>query len=305
MKPTGGFALAAAMMVLALLSVLAIAATQSTTLETQISAHDRDARSALYVAESALEEARYYVARGWGKIEAYSSGRVRVSTLTPGPADFWHHNRYVGFTLTDAMGASFAIQDHTDVANPVITLTSGDPAPGRFVVYRTIPNPADVAVTWDAASSELRVQSATWAAGTESHRWNGWVLWNASGDGFTVLESGTTAAPDTVWLTFSGDPGAGPYRLSYNPWVAALAAGQTPPGDDDGTTTAWDRSFVDTSGNPAGNAEVEATGLAIPGRYQMTSTGHLHNGHRAVSLTVTRAGLPEQRVGDWRVEGEL
>lgn len=305
MRTKGGFALAAAMMVLALLSVLGIAAVQSTTLEVQISAHDRDARAALYVAEAALEEARYYAARGWGKIEPGLTGQVRVATPTAGPADLWDGNRYAGFTLVDAAGAAFSVQAHTDGPNAVVTVTAGDPAPGRFVVYRGIPNAADVAVTWHAAPpSTLQVQNATWAAGTAAGRWNGWVLWNANGQAFAVGNSGWSGPPDTVWLELSVDPAPGPFRLALNPWVAALTTGQRPPGDADGATPAWDRTFIDAGGNLAGNASVQGTYLG-PGRYQLFSTGSAHQGRRAVSLVVSRAGLPEQRLGDWKVEGEL
>lgn len=305
MKPTGGFALAAAMMVLALLSVLAIAATQSTTLETQISAHDRDARAALYVAEGALEEARYYAARGWGKIESWVPGQVRVTTPIAGPADLWDSSRYAGFTLVDATGVSYTIASHTNGPNAVVTLVAGDPAPGRFVVLRDIPDTTDPLVTWDAGTQELKVEDATWAVGTVAHRWNGWVLWNVGNQGFKVEDSNATAAPDTVWLRLSGDPGAGPYRLALNPWVDALAKGQHPPGDGDATTAGWDRAFVDAGGNPAGQATVVATEQVAPGSYELFSTGELEKGHRAVSLTVIRAGLPDQRLGDWKVEGEL
>lgn len=305
MRTKGGFALAAAMMVLALLSVLGIAAVQSTTLEVQISAHDRDARAALYVAEAALEEARYYAARGWGKIEPGLPSQVRVATPTAGPADLWDGNRYAGFSLVDAAGATYLVQSHTDGPNAVVTVAAGDPASGRFVVYRGIPNAADLAVTWDGGSSELRIQNATWAVGTSAGRWDGWVLWNANGQGFPVLNSGWSGPPETVWLELSGDPAPGPFRLALNPWVAALAAGQRPPGDGNGATPAWDRTFLDAGGNPAGSASVAGTNLG-PGRYQLFSTGVAAlQGRRAVSLMVTRAGLPEQRLGDWKVEGEL
>jgi len=305
MKPNAGFALAAAMMVLALLSVLAIASTQSTTLETQISAHDRDARAALYVAEGALEEARYYAARGWGKMTGWLPNQVQVATPTAGPADFWDGNRYAGFTLVDATGASFGISSHSDGPNAVVTLVAGDPAPGRFVVLRDIPDTTDPTVTWDAGAQQLLVEDATWAAGTAAGRWDRWVLWNAANQGFTVRDSGSTVAPDTVWLQLSAAPGAGPYRLALNPWVDALATGQHPPGDGDTTTAGWDRTFLDAGGSPAGQATVEAAALVAAGRYELFSKGQLHNGHRAVSLAVTWVGLPEQRLGDWKVEGEL
>ncbi len=301
MHTKGGFALAAAMMVLALLSVLGIAAVQSTTLEVQISAHDRDARAALYVAESALEEARYYAARGWGKIEPGLAGQVRVATPTAGPADLWDGNRYAGFTLVDAAGAAYSIQSHTDGPNAVVTLVAGDPAPGRFLVFRPIPDTTDPSVSWDGA--KLSVEDPTWSAGSASGRWNGWALWDAAGVGQAVQDSGVSAFPDAVWLQLASAPGPGPFRLALNPWVAALAAGQRPPGDGNGVTSAWDRTFLDAGGNPAGDASVAGTYLE-PGRYRLFSTGNALQARRAVSLIVSRAGLPEQRLGDWKVEGE-
>jgi hypothetical protein len=304
-----GFALAAAMMVLALLCVLGTSAVQSTTLEVQISSRDRDARAALYLAEAALDEARYYVARGWGKIEPAGPGRVRVTTPTPGPSDFWEGGRYAGFTLMDCSGASFLIQAHTGGFLLEINVGGGDPAPGRFLVFREIP-PVGAGETqvvgWDSFSSELRVEDALWATGSAPSAWNGWVLWNASRQGFPVLESGTYPAPATVWLTLPEDPAPGPFRLARNPWAAALAAAQGVPGDQDPATPAWDRSFEDGEGNPAGTARVTAQSVpGEPGRFTLSSIGSGERSRRRVSLTLSRAGLPEQRLGDWKVEDEL
>lgn len=307
MSSRNGFALVAAMMVLALLSVLGIAAVQSTTLEVQISARDRDARAALYLAEAGLEEARYYLARGWGKIEAVASGQVRVATPVAGSPGSWDGARYAGFTLVDRTGTGFPIQTHTAAPHAVITLAGGDPAPGRFVVVRQIPDPAaNPAVTWDAGSSALRVDDPVWAAGTAADRWNGWVVWNAARQGFHVRASGASVVPPVVWLELSGDPGPGPFRLARNPWAATLAAGHGAPGDADGATPAWDRTFADGAGNPLGTAQVQATAHpAEPGRYLLSSTGTVDRSRRQVSLTLLRAGLPEQRLGDWRVEDGL
>ncbi|MEW6490062.1 MAG: pilus assembly PilX N-terminal domain-containing protein [Thermodesulfobacteriota bacterium] len=307
MSSRNGFALVAAMMVLALLSVLGIAAVQSTTLEVQISARDRDARAALYLAEAGLEEARYYLARGWGKIEAAAAGQVRVATPIAGPLDSWDGNRYAGFTLVDRTGHGFPIQSHTAAPHPVIAVAGGDPAPGRFFVLREIPDPAaDPAVTWDAAASALRVDDPVWAAGTAADRWNPWVLWNASRQGFHVRASGASVIPPSVWLELSGDPGPGPYRLARNPWAAALAAGHGAPGDAHGATPAWDRNFADVAGNPLGTARVQASAHpSEAGRYLLSSTGTVDRSRRQVSLTLLRAGLPEQRLGDWRVEDGL
>lgn len=307
MSSQRGFALVAAMMVLALLSVLGIAAVQSTTLEVQISARDRDARAALYLAEAGLEEARHYLARGWGKIEYFLSAQVKVLTLPAGPSDSWDDDRYAGFTLVDRSGTGFPIQTHTTAPHPVITLVGGDPAPGRFFVVRQIPDPAaDPAVTWDAVSAELRVDDPVWVAGTGVARWNGWVVWNAAGRGFPVLSSGVSVAPPFVWLRLSGDPGPGPFRLARNPWADALAAAQGVPGDADGATPAWDRTFADAGGNLLGTARVEARQDPLqPGRFLLSSTGTVDRSRRRVSLALSRAGLPEQRLGDWKVEDAL
>lgn len=307
MSSRNGFALVTALMVLALLSVLGIAAVQSTTLEVQISARDRDARAALYLAEAGLEEARYYLARGWGKLEAVGPGRVRVATPIAGPPDSWDDARYAGFTLVDRTGAAFHIETHTAAPHPVVSVAGGDPAPGRFFVFREVPDPAaDPAVAWDAAVSALRVDDPVWAAGTAADRWNGWVLWNAARQGFPVLGSGASAVPPSVWLELSGDPGTGPFRLARHPWAAALAAGLGAPGDADGATPAWDRAFADPAGDVLGTARVLAAAHASePGRYLFSSTGTVDRSRRRVSLTLLRAGLPEQRLGDWRVEDGL
>ncbi|MHB8766738.1 MAG: PilX N-terminal domain-containing pilus assembly protein, partial [Deferrisomatales bacterium] len=136
MRRDRGFALAAALMVLALLSVLGAAAIQSTTLEVKISAHDRDARAALYLAEAALEEARYQIARSWGGTERHAPNQVRVTAPAPAPAGFWDDQRYVGFTFVGDDGASFSITDHTPGPNPVVTVDAGDPAVGLFTVSK-------------------------------------------------------------------------------------------------------------------------------------------------------------------------
>ncbi len=133
-RAEGGFALAAAMMVLALLSILAMAAVQSTSLEVQISARDRDARAALYAAEAGLEEARYYAARGWGKLVPATppalpnQASVTVDTALP-PALSWGTDLYAGFTLVDARGQGFAVVANSDAPSPRITVAAPGGSP--------------------------------------------------------------------------------------------------------------------------------------------------------------------------------
>lgn len=301
-----GFALAAAIMVLALLSVLGAAAIQSTTLEVKISARDRDARAALYVAEATLEEARYYAARGWGKIVPTGiPGEVVVETVTPTPAGFtWGGNRYRGFTLVDQEGDTFTIAGHDGDPPPdvEITVSGGTPVAGRFFILRRN-------FTGTVTGSQLDVVDAEWASVTTSDDWNGWLLWNADGDSYMVSDSGSNLATDTVWLRFSTDPGPGPFTLTLNPWLAALAAGNVslPEDFDSGTTDRWDRQFDDPD-NPGevlgqGYAEVvRTTSGAYRDTYRLSAVGSTGQSTRTVSLRIYRAGSPDQRVADWVIE---
>lgn len=291
MQPKNGFALAAAMMVLALLSVLGVAAIESTTLEVKISAHDRDARAALYVAEAALEEARYYTARGWGMIRPYSPEQVEVTTAMP--AGFsW--DGLAGFTLVDEGGVSYPI---ASVAGSPTLITmapgSGDPKPGRFVIYRPIP-PA----TWNAPY--LDVNEPAWVP--TSADYTGWLLWNGDGNSYKVQGTSTTGTDVRLRLSTS-DPGPGPYALSLNPWLGALESGTAPPEDARTATPAWDREF-----GAMGRAEVNAdrtTSGNYRGTYLLTSRGFVELAgvtlEREATLRVYGAGRPDQRVGDWTV----
>jgi type II secretory pathway pseudopilin PulG len=297
-----GFALAATLMVLALLSVLGAAAIQSLSIETRISAHDRDARVALYVAETALGEARYYASRAWGKIRLVSPTEVVVDTpLAAGLS--WEADRYRGFTLYDRLGASFDVTSHTDdVTPPILTLAvpGQPPADGRFSLVRLIP----AAAQWSA--SELIADDDAWAAASPLNCWAGWTLWNADGEAFRVDASSTgpaTVGPGlSVRLRLAQDPSPGPYQLTLNPWLRNLAAGVTLPGDGDAAQPGWDRSVhLDAAHRrELGSASVAAVEEA-PGRYRLTATGSAGPSLRQVSLRVARSGCPDQRSRDWAV----
>ena len=312
MQANRGFALAATMMVLALISVLGAMAIQSATLEVQISAHDRDARAALYVAEAALDEARYYVSRGWGKVTPGSfsppQAQLDLTIDTAFPPGFaLVDSRYVGFTLVDTAGRSFPVLDNSATAVTVDTsaVASPDAAPaaGRFLLVRE-----GISGLWDGTDT-LTVADAPWASASSSDTWAGWVLWDDASppNAYPVTASGVTLS-DEVELTaatLSGSSGAtlGPFRLAYHPWLAALEDGSTALGGDDDTasTDVWDRVFLDSGGNELGRAGVRAVGTD-PGSYTLISRGGVGNRHQTVRLTVLRAGSPTQGTGDWVIE---
>ena len=297
-----GFALVAAMMILALLSILGVAAIQSATLETQISARDRDARLALYLAQSALEEARYYAARGWGKVEAYGTGQVRVATPSLPGLD-WSDSRYQACLLQDSQGERFPVASYTTGANPVLTVTGGTPAPGRFLLFRD-----SFTGTW--SGSRLDVADAGWAAVSGVNTWAGWTLWDTGTtppSRYKVASSDTTLAPAAVRLTMSTAPTSptGPFLLSLNPWVSALVAGSALPGDaDTSTASAWDRVFYSDTGAELGRGSVTArliTSGAYKGAHELEAAGRVDASQREATLHVYFAGLPDQRIRDWEV----
>jgi type II secretory pathway pseudopilin PulG len=300
-----GFALVAAMMILALLSILGVAAIQSATLETQISARDRDARLALYLAQSALEEARYYAARGWGKLEAYGTLQVRVAT-PPLPGLDWSDNRYQGLTLVDSRGDYYPVSNYTSGANPVITVTGGTtPAVGRFLLFRD-------SFTGAWSGNRLNVPDAAWAAVSGVDTWRGWLLWDMGATppkqhNVTNSDTDITTTPATVLLTVTPAPSSpvGPYLLSVNPWVSAMAAGSPLPGDADAATpSAWDRVFFADTGAELGRGSVTARLIssgAYSGAYELESVGRVDPSQREATLHVYYAGLPDQRIRDWEV----
>ncbi|GAB4280448.1 MAG: hypothetical protein Kow0092_36070 [Deferrisomatales bacterium] len=291
-----GFALAASILFLALLSVLGAAAIQSTTLETKISAHDRDARLALYLAEAALEEARYYAARGWGKIAPPASWApgtpywVEVTTplpddgsLVPTAADAYRH-----FLLADRTGQTFNVLHSAGPsgASPSMRLelqvSPGGPFPeaGRFTLLGRIAvggfgPTVNRRGQWEpsgASPGTLRVLDAddTWynvcaASGLD---WTGWTLWDNGGEVWAV--SATSCAPSYVDLQLTpiagpaGAPPTLPAQLVRNPWLTWLAAATAAaPGDDDASTAdVWDRVYREGAGETArviGRALVSAT----------------------------------------------
>ena len=300
-----GFALAAALMILALLSVLGAAAIQSTTVEVQLSAHDRDSRAALYAAQGALAEARYYAARGWGKVSRQGVNDALLETPLP-PGLAWEADLYRDFTLVDRLGESFPVLSHTDdLAPPVLTLAVGA-APlteGRFVLTRTVP---EASTEWRAADLDLAINDNAWALQSPANCWQGWTLWNAAGTAFAVASSAsgpaTVGGGQALLLRLASDPRPGPYTLSLNPWLRALAAGLALPGDADAGTAPWDREFSFDPARPGelGTAAVTAAAEGA-GTYRVTAAGTLGASSAVASLRVRRAGLPDQTTRDWTV----
>ncbi len=303
----GGFALAASLMILALLSVLATAAIQSTTLEVKISAHDRDARVAVALAEAALEEARYYAARIWGRLgtpapTTPTEADVPVESSLP-PGTPWETDLYRGFTLYDRTGRGFPVNaNNADAAAPSLTVAVSDgvlPSEGRFSLVREIP-------AADVTGTRVSVPDTSWALVSSRDTWEGWVLWDADGNAYDVVASDTDfgTTPARVVLDLSAEPGPLPYRLSRNPWLGALASGEAPEGDaDPGSAETWDRAFSVSSGNPLGSAAVRAQAVE-PGVFRLVSTGAAGTGRGRAECRILRAGLPEQRLADWKVGHE-
>ncbi|WP_025321363.1 pilus assembly PilX N-terminal domain-containing protein [Deferrisoma camini] len=299
-----GFALATTMMLLAILSMLGAAAIQSTTLEVQISARDRDARTAAYVAEAGLEEARYYVARGWGKLGAATAaapGAVEVPALTPIlPAVPWDSVSclYTGFTLYDASATAYAVQDCSGprgAARFRLAAAAGTPAAGRFFLVREIP-----AAT--VSGTDLEVTDPAWAVVSPPGTWDGWVVWDADDRAYRVVTSDRNSVAGTVILRLDAAPGSGPYRMGRHPWIASLAAGTAPPGDADSSSAdTWDRDFPVSGGTGRASVRAEAGG---PGEYRVVSPSLVGRSRGLAQMVVRRTGLPEQAVTSWRVGHE-
>ncbi|MBI5443264.1 MAG: hypothetical protein HY900_18875 [Deltaproteobacteria bacterium] len=297
-----GFALAAAMMVLAVISVMGTAGIESATLEIQLSARDRDARQALCVAQAALEEARSYASRGWGKIVPSGINQVRVASLSP-PGLPWSDNRYAGFTLVDQSGSSFTVVSHTDSPSPTIHVSGGTPAEGRFLLLRS-----GFLGTWQGGS--LAVVDDGWALASSVDTWAGWLLWNGAGRAWRVTGSRTrfeVGKPGQVLLGLSSDPGPGPYVLSLHPWLSALASGKASlAGDFDSPRTPerWDRAFT-ADGITLGSASITAT-WSVSGQYadtyRLSTVATAGRSSCRASFRVYRPGRTDQQVRDWTVE---
>lgn len=295
-----GFALVAALMLLALLSVLSATALQSASVETQLSAGDRDSRLALYLAQASLREARYYAARGWGKMAAWGVNQVVVNT-PPAPGLAWDTDLYRDFTLIDGTGAAFRLLSHSGTPlSPTLTVdtAAGSPVSGRFLLQRDIP-----AATWSAPY--LVVEDDGWAGRSPADAWKNWTLWSGSGEGLQVAGSSVCPAASGVGLALrlklSREPATGPWVLSLNPWLRALAAG-TPglPGDADAGAPGWDRAFAGSGGAALGTGSVTAS-QETAGSYLLTATGRAGRRQRQMVARIVRAGRADQRFGDWAV----
>ncbi|MDF1552564.1 MAG: hypothetical protein P1P84_05850, partial [Deferrisomatales bacterium] len=265
------------------------------------------------VAEAALDEARYYVARGWGKVTpgpfSPPQAELDLTIATAFPPGFsLGASRYVGFSLVDTAGRSFLVNANTAGVLTVDTSTVGaggpGPAAGRFLLVRE-----GITGTWDDVAKQLTVADPVWAAATgmTPDVWRDWVVWDAATPphAYPVTGSDVTVAGEVV-LTVPSLPAAalGPFRLAYHPWLAALAAGNVPEGDIDGSNGAvWDRVFVDAAGNELGRAGVEALPVAgTTGSYTLTSRGGVGTRRHTVRLTVFRAATPTQGTGDWVID---
>jgi len=313
LKNNSGIALPSAIMFLALMSVLGAAAIEFATLEVKISARDRDAKEALYIAEAALDEYKHYIARGWGEIGETGTSTVSIIT-SPLPFAFDADN-YIGFTLIDKNLAGHTIEGKTSTPNEIDLADSAPP--GNFWIVKEIPA-IGATVKWDAGPWRLEIFDAAWFLIPDPAQWSNWTLVNLSGgQKFDVLSSGsltdyTVTPPDGIYLVTKTYPGSGPFILAYHPWLPALANGTSNnyPGDFDvspGSEAEWNRSYALA---PATNVEAIVTAQLLgDGVYSLTSWSFMGLNQRGVSCRVYNSGAvhplltasARQKISDWKV----
>lgn len=221
-QPDSGVVLVAAMLLLALLSLLAVAGIGTSTLEVKISGHDRDAKQAFYLCEAGLENGKYKALNGWGKGDGggvfpnftfdFDSATLPAAIkLGSGTVFTWAADKWVNFTLVDERGLEYTINtnDSGGLGHYLITNCIGPSTP---------PN--------DGATNKrvhFYFQSTGWAfkgSGTASvadvvvsggpgwgnDQWKGYVLHDIVND----TEHTITATTAGNTLTLNPSPTSGP-----------------------------------------------------------------------------------------------
>lgn len=119
-----GMVLVAAMLIMALLSILALAGVGTSTLEVKIAAQDRNSKQTFYLCEAAMEMAKFEINRGWGKPSV--AGTSPNFTLTiqaddmpaaaltgSGKSTACEDDKWENFTLEDNIGSHYTIENNT------------------------------------------------------------------------------------------------------------------------------------------------------------------------------------------------
>ncbi len=196
-----GMVLVAALMVLAMLSILAVAGVSTSTLEVKIAGHDRDAKQAFYLAEAGLIRAQYEVLKGWGKGTGGAGTFAFAAPLPALPASLaWAANKWTNFQLQDERGVDCTVATNT-VAGGVTCAGAAAVASGSaHFYYRS----STTTVAGDAVGSVVTV---TPSPGWVPDEWDGcWV--EIGGTTYDVTDN----TADT--LTLSPAPAAGPVIAS-------------------------------------------------------------------------------------------
>jgi type II secretory pathway pseudopilin PulG len=270
--------LVAALMVLALLSILSVAAIATSTLEVKIAAHDRDAKQAFYLCEAALEKAKYEIVKGWGKgIGGAGTFTFDASTLPAVVQTWWTSNLWQNFTLVDRVGGRYQVTADDPASHGLTLDTSAQPQDGRASLFYASSGPLTVAGE-PAGGNDLTVPGAAWAA----NQWRGHYLVELGTNAVFDVVSNTTDA-----LTLStppSSPGLSLYELQA--WRAAGSSLTLPPGIPNAN---WDASAFgsnlwyvrDSSDNVFGIASaagatydrvvLSLTGNPVNGPFQLTT----------------------------------
>lgn len=206
--------LVAALMIMALLSVLCVAGIATSTLESTIAGNDRRAKQAFYLCEAGLEKAKYEILKGWGKVETVSGGPPYTITLDedtmPDVVKGWWTvaDQWKNFTFVDSAGTEFVVQGSSASSPYTLTVDGGAaslaPQMGRATLYYA--NDGEIAgYVWDGTSASLTVPGAGWS----DHQWNGYYLVDRTTQALTsvdnlgetmTLSGGTPPAPQSFLL---------------------------------------------------------------------------------------------------------
>jgi hypothetical protein len=199
--------LVAALLVMAMLSLLGIAGLATSTLEVKIAGHDRDAKQAFYLAEAGLLRAQYEIVRGSGQ---GTGGGPAGGPYTfawdaePSVVGGWAADKWVNFVLVDGRGVECTILAHASGGSFDITQCLGplQPAAGRASLYYRN-NGVALSAAGVAGPNSMSVAGATWALDV----WGGFRLRDSGGALYEI--TGNTA--DTLDVT--GNPANGSFQI--------------------------------------------------------------------------------------------
>lgn len=199
--------LVAALLVMAMLSLLGIAGLATSTLEVKIAGHDRDAKQAFYLAEAGLLRAQYEIVRGAGQgVGGGPAGGPYTFAwdAEPSVVGGWAADKWVNFALVDGRGVECTILAHASGGSFDVTQCLGplQPAAGRASLYYRN-NAVAFSAVGAAGAGAMTVSGAGWGPDI----WGGYVLRDSAGALFGI--TGNTA--DT--LDLAGTPANGNFQI--------------------------------------------------------------------------------------------